>query len=312
MIKTSVSFEGVFEKHISDIAKNTIIVSYDPVQNKTTHIYHPHSHTLDLDASKQLGELLRKYLVFYAYSEDEIIDKEESGGLSDLEHAARIALDRRIPTRKGATNGLYGEVFMDLLLYLRYDKLRKFCLRTVYRQKGDNQEIKGFDALHLIIDGDKKHLLLGQAKLGSRQYCLSSIAGDLKKADFLYTYDELCFVVDKTGYVTQEVKQELKKFNELFVSLEGESDDNKKAALKTFLLKNNYRLIVPCLIAYEQAEIYDDLDAKIAGEIQDIAAKLDSSDAAIDFCEYEIVFMVFPLKDINALRTAMGLNDEQS
>lgn len=63
------SFEDLFEERIASIAREVIIVSYDPVKGKQASVYHPGSHSLSPSRSAHLGLLLRKYLAFYAYSE---------------------------------------------------------------------------------------------------------------------------------------------------------------------------------------------------------------------------------------------------
>lgn len=309
MSSPDASFEDIFEKYIASIAKEVVVVSYDPIKGKQTTLYHPGSHTIHAERSAHLGHLLRKYLAFYAFSENEVLDKERFGRLDDLEAAAAQALQQRIPKRSGPTNGIYGEAFIDLLLYLKFPGVKKFCLRTVLRQRTDNNELKGFDALHIIIGDGQKTLMLGQAKVGGRSYCIDSIKKDLTKTDFLYTYDELAFVVDKTGYVTQEVKEELDKFNQLFYEIKDEASDTKKSKLKSFLDDNGYKIVIPCLLTYQKAEIYDDIDQKVIEEVRAIIQSLDDAKASIDFCDYEIVFLIFPLEDIASFRKAVGIDE---
>jgi hypothetical protein len=303
------SFEDIFEKYIASIAKEVIVVSYDPIKGEQTTLYHPGTHTVQADRSAHLGNLLRKYLTFYAYSENEILDKERLGRLGDLEAAAVQALQQRIPDRSGPTNGIYGEAFIDLLLYLKFPGVKKFCLRTVLRQRTDNNELKGFDALHIVIGNGQKTLMLGQAKVGGRSYCISSIKEDLKKTDFFYTFDELAFVVDKTGYVTQEVKDELDSFNQLFYEISDEPPDTKKSKIRSFLENNGYKIVIPCLLTYQKAKVYDDVDKKIIEEVKSIVKSLDDVKASIDFCDYEIVFLVFPIEDIASFRKAVGIDE---
>ena len=293
------SFESIFEERIASIARQVIIVSYDPVKGQQTSIYHPGSHSLDPSRSAHLGVLLRKYLAFYAYSESEILDKDRYGQLEDLEKAAEEALRQRIPDRSGPTNGIYGEAFIDLLMYLKFPGIKKFCLRPVLRQRTDNNELKGFDALHIIIEDDNKILMLGQAKVGSKSYCIRSIKEDLKKTDFL----------DKTGYVTQQVKEELFRFNELFNEILGDDEEARKTKLRLFLEENNYKIVIPCLLTYESTRAYEDIETKIVTEVQSIIKSLDDSKASLDFCDYEIVFLVFPLQDLASFRKAVGIDE---
>lgn len=189
-----------------------------------------------------------------------------------------------------------------------YDNLKRANLRTVYRQPDDNSEIRGFDSAHLMIDGSEKRLHLGQAKLGSKAYCVRSIKEDLKKISFLYTYKQLVFIADKTGYIPSDVKIELEKLNETLEDLESADEAGRLEGLSSFFSENNYKIVIPCMLAYGgPLGMYEDIKQSIVSEVNDLISKLDSSTIDITFCEYEILFIALPVESVSELRSGVGL-----
>lgn len=302
------AYKEVFDEHITSVVRGISVITYDPITGDSGKLFHPFSHGISPDGSRRLGEALRNYLVFYAYDEAEIVTKHLKGQLADLDVAAKLALERRIPERHGSTNGLYSEALLHLILELMYDNIKRANLRTVYRQPDDNSEIRGFDSAHLILDGNEKHLYLGQAKLGAKTYCVSSIREDLEKISFIYTYKQLVFIADKTGYIPSDVKNELEKLNDTLEALEEFDEEARIAGLTTFFSENNYKIIIPCLLAYGGPEgFYDDIENNVISEVNDLIAKLDSSSVDINFCDYEIMFIVLPVQDVEEVRAGVGI-----
>lgn len=302
------TYKEVFEEHVASVVRDISVITYNPVAGDSGKLFHPFSHGLDTDGSRKLGEALRSFLVFYAYDEMEIVTKHLRGQLSDLDLAAKRALEHRIPERRGSSNGLYSEALLHLILELMYDNIKRANLRTVYRQPDDNSEVRGFDSAHLILDDEEKMLYLGQAKLGGKAYCVRSIEEDLEKVSFLYTYKQLVFIADKTGYIASDIKTELEKLNDMFEELEDCDEGDRIAGLTTFFSENNYKIVIPCLLAYGGSEgFYDDIEQNINAEINDLISKLDSSSVDIEFCDYEIMFIVLPVSDVEEVRAGVGI-----
>ncbi|MGG3279896.1 hypothetical protein [Paenibacillus solani] len=299
----------IFDDLIGAHMRNLIIYEYNSEQKK--HIYHPYRHDYKKDAEELLASYMRKYIYFYAYSEKEVIDSFEFGLLSDLEAAACFALQHRLPKRYGPSNGLYSELLLDLLITLFRGDVNKLATRAIYRQMTDNQEIKGFDGLHIVTSNTENELWLGQAKMGDISYCLRSITTDLEqKTNMLYTSKQLYFIADKEKSAVDKALELLKKINN--VSMKAEmlklSEEEKAQLLNEFFEKEEIKIVFPCLIAYSSSDIYE-VEEKIDENINNELAKLidrfdDKFDALLDV-EYQILILFIPIRDLEMLRKRM-------
>lgn len=103
-------------------------------------------------------------------------------------------------------------------------------------------------------------LWLGQAKLGSKQYCKDGIKDDLhKKYSDSYLSNQIYFLSDKPCGLTDEAKEITQLINELNM-INAFEDDNKreKELLKCFLDKG-IQISIPCLLAYDKNSVYKDI-----------------------------------------------------
>lgn len=291
---------------VGSLVKDVLIFTYSHSSEEKYKIY-PHYHDFEDNTPFELGNILRKHIIFSSYSEREIIKKYNLGQMQDLEKLVQWTKKNRLPNRKGAQNGLYSEVLLDLILNLTYPNIYKGCIRTIHRQRSDNNEIKGFDSVHVLIDeNNASYLLLGQAKLGRKKYCIDSIKEDLEKVGFLYTYDELCFIADKVDSLEDPVKELLEGLNTLFFEMEDKEVQFRKKNLKEYLTRNNITLSIPCLIAYDSNSSYVSKEiTKIEEEITSVISILNSEEYSHDGIDFEISFIIFPISDINNLREGM-------
>ncbi|MEG0577840.1 MAG: Hachiman antiphage defense system protein HamA [Bacilli bacterium] len=275
--------------------------------SKDKYKFYPHYHAFDETVPYKLGNILRKHIIFSSYSEGEIVKKHKLGQMENLEKLVQWTKKNRLPNRKGAQNGLYSEVLLDLILNLEYPEIYKGCIRTIHRQRSDNNEIKGFDSVHVLIDENNiSYMLLGQAKLGQKKYCIDSIKEDLEKIGFLYTYDELCFIADKVDSLEEPVKKLLDGLNNLFFEMEDKEVDTRKQNLNEYLIENKIILSVPCLIAYDTNAPYISREIKkIEDEITSVVNILGSEEYSHDGIKFDISFIIFPVSNIKKLREGM-------
>jgi hypothetical protein len=299
-------YRELYEKHIVDKAK-LLIVKYNPVKHQ--YEYKPYSHTVSSDAIDKLSELIIDNMVFYAFSEGEIVEQNNKFGLLDnLTIAARYAYEQRLPKRKNPnTDGTTGEVLLDILIQVFEPISQKLIARAKYKQQGDNNEIKGYDALYFVKNTEEISLWLGQVKTGACSYCKSSIVDDLNEKYVLdYFCNSVFYIADKADK-SSDLLEILCEINKIcFKSAQFNWDAaTKKTALIDLLKNRNVKLKIPCLLAYTK-DIYSDdreLGIKIKDSVQEMVDAFDQTDFnIINELEYELMFCVFPLSDVKALR----------
>jgi hypothetical protein len=258
-------YRELYEKHIADKAK-MLIVRYDSVKRKYEYI--PYSHTASQDALDKLSELIIDNMVFYAFSEEEVVEQNKKFGLLDnLTNAAKYAYEKRLPKRLNAdTDGTMGEVLLDILIQVFEPTSQKLIARAKYMQLGDNNEIKGYDALYFVKNSEEVTLWLGQVKTGTCSYCKSSIVTDLQsKYSLNYFCNSVFYIADKVGE-SSELVGLLNDINRIcFESVKLNWDaQTKKQKLINLLKYKNIKLKIPCLLAYTE-NIYSDNAALTSG-----------------------------------------------
>lgn len=299
-------YRALYEKNIVKNAR-ILILTYNA--KKQIYEYKPYSHQLGEDAIDKLSELIIDNLVFYAFSEDEVVNQNKMFGLLDnLKNAARYACKERLPKRINAnTDGTFGEVLLDVLIQVFEKNSQKLIARAKYKQLGDNSEIKGYDALYFTKFNDEITLWLGQVKTGSFDYCKREIVTDLnEKYIDDYFCNSLYYIADKCEqsgdliYILNEINKicYLNACNKY-------SDIEKNNKIFELLAKNKVRVKIPCLLVYQE-DIYTcktDLSICIDNSIKRLMKILDKEQFNINLkLTYEIVFIAFPVKDIKRLR----------
>lgn len=290
------------------------IAIYD--REKGINIYQPLSHNCrkkctgkcNHQCHKSLGELMRKNIVFYCYGEDEIVTNFRNGFFSDLEKATKAAYKLRLPKRQSNQDGLPSEVLLDAIIQSLVPDAYKMAVRTIFRQN-DNNEIKGYDLSYFTNIHGTITLWLGQAKLGSKQYCKNGILEDLeKKYTDLYMAKQIYFLADKPVGLTEEGIQIANLLNKLNMLNVCEDDNNRAEQLMQFLKTQNIDICIPCLLAYDKADMYADitmLERKLESEIA-WAREIFEKYFKFEGIEPKLIFIIFPIDDIEALRGDEG------
>lgn len=257
---------------------------------------------------KSLGELMRKNIIFYCYGEDEIVTNFKNGLFSNLEKATKAAYKLRLPQRQPNQDGLPSEVLLDAIIQSLVPDAYKMAVRTIFRQN-DNNEIKGYDLTYFTNIHGTITLWLGQAKLGSKQYCKKGIIEDLeKKYTDLYMAKQIYFLADKPAGLTEEGTQIANLLNRLNMLNACEDDNNRAEQLMQFLKIQNIDICIPCLLAYDKADVYADitkLESKVESEMA-WAKGIFEKYFKFEGIEPKLIFIIFPIDDIEALRGDEG------
>lgn len=285
-----------------------IILEYSPVTN--THEFHPFSHGTGPNAVEQLGRIMRQNLLFYCYGEEEIVSHYEEKTFSDLEKAAQHAYKWRLPERPLKSDGLPGEVLLDLLIQLYIPAAFKLAVRPMLRQF-DNNEIKGYDLAYFTLsDKDEIALWLGQAKLGDKSYCKTGIHTDLvQKFTEDYLSAQLFFVCDKPAGTTPEAKRISSIINKINIANTNKPDAMRQVALTKCFNDNHITVYVPCLLAYGAECVYKnppEIYAHIERECSEMQSYFLSHKYTFSGFTPRILFYIFPIEDIARIRDKEG------
>jgi len=299
-------YRALYDSSISANAKLTI-VQYDAV--KKTYEYRPYSHFATADAIDRLSNLIIDNMVFYAFSEEEVVNTHKRNGmLDDLKAAAKYAYIERLPKRiNAATDGTTGEVLLDILIQVYEPVNHKLIARAKFKQMGDNSEIKGYDALYFAEHKNEVSLWLGQVKTGSCEYCKSSISTDLNAKYVLdYFSRALYYIADKVE-TNNPLLKILHKVNDIhFESLKKSwTQEQKRKKLFELLSSFGVRIKIPCVLVYTD-DIYSNPN-RLRGEI------VKATNAMVDFFDnkvftisiglaYEVIYYVFPVRNVQELR----------
>ena len=298
----SQEYKEIFENEIIQKSKG-IIFSYSPV--KDMYKYWPYSHAVGNNAVEDLATLMRQNLLFYAFGEDEVVKYYSNGKFSSLEQAAKLAYNQRLPKRADTNDGLPSEVLLDLLVQLYDPNAYKLVVRTLFRQN-DNNEIKGYDLTYFSKNSDEITIWLGQAKLGQKEYCKSSIDKDLaEKYTQIYLSKQLFFVCDKRVHITEGAATILELIEDLNILMIEEKADERAKRLISLFKKKNVKIKIPCLLAYGANEAYQDagqLFGRIEAEVSSIRDYYRKKSYGFTGFKPEIIFCVFPIESIERIR----------
>lgn len=299
----SQKYKAIFNKEILQQSKG-VIFAFSPQSEGYT--YQPYSHAISETSVENLGALMRKNMLFYTYGEDEVVNYVEKNTFHSMEQAAKYAYRQRLPERTPKQDGLPSEVLLDLLIQIYNPSAYKLAVRTIFRQK-DNNEIKGYDLTYFVKDHLGITLWLGQAKLGGLYYCKSGINEDLnKKFTPTYLTEQLFFICDKRVSLTDDAREILSIIEEINIR-EMESDSSVRAkTLLQFFQDNNIRIKIPCLLAYDKEDVYNDpakLYEKINDEVESMKKYYCTHSYSFSGFVPEIVFYIFPVESVDRLRS---------
>lgn len=298
----SEEYRAIFDKEILQKCKG-VIFSYSPLDDK--YQFQPFSHGTGATAVEDLGQVMRHNLLFYAFGEDEVVDHYNKGHFSSLEYAAQFAYRQRLPKRADANDGLPSEVLLDLLVQICQPNAYKLAVRTLFRQD-DNNEIRGYDLTYFVKEGQEITLWLGQAKLGQKNYCKTSIDDDLtKKYTENYLAKQMFFISDKRVSITKDARDILDLIEELNIQMLTGNEEARAKGLMALFQKKNISIKIPCLLAYDANDMYCDASKiyqKLETEVASISNYYHKKVYSFSGFAPEIVFYIFPIKSVDRLR----------
>lgn len=298
----SQKYRDIFYSEIMQ-KSNGIIFSYSPIDD--TYKYQPFSHAVGTNAVEDLAALMRHNLLFYAFGEKEVVDYYSKGLFSSLEQAVQYAYQQRLPKRAHTSDGLPSEALLDLLVQLYNPDAYKLAVRTVFRQN-DNNEIKGYDLTYFTKCGEEITIWLGQAKLGQKEYCKSSIDADLTtKYARVYLANQLFFVCDKRVSITEDAADLLSLIEALNIRMLNMKAEERAEKLLNLLNEKHVKIKIPCLLAYGAGNVYQDagqLFSRIEAEVSSIRKYYRKKTYKYTGFSPEIVFYIFPIESIDRIR----------
>ncbi len=298
----SEEYRAIFDKEILQKSKG-IIFSYSPIDD--IYKYQPYSHAAGDNSVENLATLMRQNLLFYTFGEDEVVNFYNKDAFSSLEQAAKYAYAQRLPQRADTNDGLPSEVLLDLLVQLYDPNAYKLAVRTLFRQN-DNNEIKGYDLTYFSKNSDEITIWLGQAKLGQKEYCKSSIDKDLvEKYSQIYLSKQLFFVCDKRIHITEAAANILELIDEINIQMIEEISEKRAKKLLSLFKEKNVKIRIPCLLAYGSNETYQDVEqlfTRIETEVSSIRDYYRKKSYDFSGFKPEIVFYVFPIESIERIR----------
>lgn len=298
-------YKKLYNSIIVDKSK-TIIVEY--LSYNKIFKYKPFSHNVNKNCLDELYDLVIDNTVFYAFSEDEIVSlNSDMAILDDLRSAAKFAFSDRLPKRTNAnSDGTLGEVLLDLFIQAYEPDSEKLIARAKHTEMSSKTEITGYDALYFTKNSEGVTLWLGQAKAGQEQYCKADIKKDLN-TKFSSTYFSNTAFYIATRCSSPTLLSIVNEVNKLCFKAQKEnySKDKKANELFALLSKNNVKIKIPCLLAFSN-DIYADstlLETEVRKCTETMCTALDSQKYAVGLpLPYEIVFYIFPIKDVSYIR----------
>lgn len=301
----------IFHKLIGDKIE-PLIVRYSPYSD--TFITHPYRHTFDNDFEKKFSEILFDSIIFYAYEKDEIEKEFQKGRLSDLQNAARVAYENRVPKTEKEADGLMGELTLDAFIKLYHPNIELLYSRAKYIEKLPHKEasperkgheIKGYDGMVFSIEDEQKYFWVGQVKTGKWDYCLSEIKNDINKSIIKYYFADsiaiLCDIMRATNSVSTELNKIIDDINDIIYNNISDREIKTQLILDYFK-KEHIKIRIPCLLMPNEANYSD--SSKLLELIKNKTHNAFSEFKVTgkDNLDIEILLIVFPLRNLEETR----------
>ena len=135
------SYKEIYNKLIGE-KFNTVVIRYSPEKGK--YEYRGFSHHAEKNALDNIANLIIDDMIFYAFSENEILRlNDDIDLLEDLRAAAKYAYIERLPKReKAKSDGTMGEVLLDIIIQLASQNTQKLIARAKHTEINNKKEIE--------------------------------------------------------------------------------------------------------------------------------------------------------------------------
>ncbi len=227
----------------------------------------------------QFSRFVFRYLPEFALPYSERIKINDQTSVEYLQKAAELVYS----TKKFENRGEFGELILHALIRELFNS--NPAISKIYYKDSHNSTVKGFDAVHIVEDGDSFELWLGEAKFHENiNAAIGSVVGELKKhSEAQYLRREFALITNKID-PSWEHAEKLKLLLNPDVSLDQIFD----------------RLCIPVLLTYESEIVqnYNDLkkeyEAQLRTELLSHYSKFCQSDLPKTL---KIHLILLPLKD---------------
>lgn len=305
-----IDFSKIYKEEILEKI-SAVIVDYKTTNGKFCYDFK--HHVLDGSAKEKICELLINNVAFYAYNKEELT--ESLCAYTKLRDMAKHTFSERLAKRLNyKSDGLVGELLLDIIIqYMKKDE-EKLYTRTKYTQISDNQEIKGYDAAYFIRKGDSLELWLGQSKAGKKINCTRGIVGDLnQKYCEKYFTNVLRYIVDRSRSevkdpILLDLVHQINAIVQKTMTSEKTGEERKAIVEKEImqlLIDKNVSVVAPCLIAFDSV-IYGDVD-KFKDEMEELSKKIytlfESKTFALNgTLDIKVIFIILPISELDDIK----------
>ena len=301
----------IFKKLIGDRLE-PLIIKYLPYRD--AFITHPYSHTTNANFEENFSDILFDSIIFYAYEKDEIEKEYNTGHLSNLQRASRVAYETRVPKTEKETDGLMGELTLDAFIKLFFPNIELLYSRAKYIEKlphkeatpaRKGQEIKGYDGMVFSIEDGQKYFWVGQVKTGIWSYCLDAIKDDINKSIVKYYFGDsisiMCDIMRAANSSSPELSKIIDNINEIIYD-HIDDRETKTQKILDYFKKEQIKIRIPCLLMPDESNYSDSTQL-----LEIIKSKIHNAFSGFKVCnkdnlDIEILIMVFPLRDLKKAR----------
>ncbi len=301
----------IFKQLIGDKI-NPMVIKYDPY--KDVFMTHPYRHVLDDDFEKRFVDIIFDSIVFYAYEKDEIEKDYNKGRFEDLRRASRVAYENRVPKTEKETDGLLGELTLDSFIKLFFPNVEMLYSRAKYTERIPHKEeavqrkgheIKGYDGMVFSVENGQKYFWVGQVKTGDWQYCLDKIKDDINKSIIKYYFADalviLCDIMRAINSSSKDLIKIIDDINDIIYACSSKRAEQTAGILQYFK-RENIKIRIPCLLMPNESDYEgsDKLLEKIKTKVKNAFSVFSVENN--DDLDIEILFLVFPLRDLEKVR----------
>lgn len=297
------------KNYLSDLFQNYQKVIYKYDSQIRNYEYIPLTHVKSIDWSDKMTNLLIKNLLNYCYYEKEL-KSENFTNITRLEdYLAEATLERLNKRLKESSDGLVGELLLDLMLREEYRNCNTLLCRPLFQQKEKiRTELTGYDSLLFIEQNEHLSLLLGQAKAGGYYYCKKGIQDDLNtKYNKTYFGKIMCYIKERQTQIVnnQKIIALLTKINKICIDLL-RFPTEKHNKICDLIKEENVKIIIPCLLFYNNPSLYSqDKEYFLNTELKKVIKFFDDLAFNIELYDYEIVFYIFPTINVSEIRKSL-------
>lgn len=161
------SYKEIYNKLIGE-KFNTVVIRYSPEKGK--YEYRGFSHHAEKNALDNIANLIIDDMIFYAFSENEILRlNDDIDLLEDLRAAAKYAYIERLPKReKAKSDGTMSEVLLDIIIQLASQNTKNWLRGQSIQRLRIRKRLQDMMRCILQKDAEGISLWLGQAEGGSK------------------------------------------------------------------------------------------------------------------------------------------------